>query len=1292
MELFSRIRPTASLLALLVAALLLLQAPLFGQVTTGTVTGTAADLTGAVIPHAKVELTDQQTGTVRTTTSNGVGYFAFASVIPSNYTVTVSAPKFQTWQSQPFTLRPGDQIGFTDIKMAVGEATEQVTVEASSSGMKALDTGEQSDVITDKELQTLSLVGRDATELVRMLPGFDMSSGGNGVGNKPGYNAAVVGLSGPTGSFSANGSGTNGIAVTQDGVSLTDIASNSGSVQNVNSDMIQEIKVQSSSFSAENNAGSPTVINVVGKSGSSKFHGEGYFYGRDTVLNANDWYYNSLKENRPAGRFLYPGGNVGGPVLLPHFLGDFNRNRDKMFFWVGYEYSNQLYSPETLGSWVPTLAERSGHFDQDSLNAQLCGARPDGAQNPNALLPMCQTENYLPNNYLTNGAGVPDGNVTSWANSSGVALINWLPLPNADPFTNASGFNYIKEVLQTQNGSQFHAKIDYQITGNQHLTLGYNRQSQIAEDPVDLNYVPNASILYPGNVTTGDISNALSANYIVTIGSSLTNELTAAMSYVTSPGNMSDPAAVDRFEMNTYNGGNGNYDYLGMYKNGGDYSVPALNAGNGGNGFPNMLMPGGFYNNEVRMKKVVPSVQDVLTLEKGTHLVKIGIYVEQGVLNGLADPNAYPQGEYTFNPGTDYFEYDYNPTLNNGPSIGQDSQFTSCESSDPAGSARLSGAAYLGDCMNPNALMYMGFADTFQQTNFSPTVDMQYTTVSGFINDSWKLHRFTVNLGIRLEDIGPWSDRHGNGLATFNSSLYDQQCTGRTCNSLNMPGLDWHSIDSSVSNSVNQPAKVAFSPRFGLSWDVFGKGNTIIRGGWGIYRTQEEFNPYALAAATAQGYKTSQLQGQLTFDSIDNQSPENPPDFSAYTISQSDHLRPLHYEYNLTFDQNLPWRSQLEIAFVSSNGDNLSSYNNGSYNSESNLNLIPFGTLFNVSLGSVPSTLGPAPESISDLNTPETDFFRPYPFYQNIYQLRHDNYSTYNSAQVSWNKSTGIVTFGANYTFQKNLATGASYNNNLADPFNLRNDYNPVPFDHTHVVNVHYLVDLGTHHHLGLSAVNEVINGWQISGISSWQTSPSLPSENGENFGFGYGLITPTQVPYANQTDLPNVASTCIQEYNIPADANGHHYCVTQLNPITWLGTPDIQLMPTITCNPKGGPAKNQYINGACFGIPLPGHNGQLRPPYLRGPAFMSNDISLLKNFSMGEKKNLQFRAAGFNFLNHPLVSFNNNATQTDLALTQQGGTPGQTLTQSDLTEQGFGIAGIKYGSRLVELSVKYEF
>jgi len=253
-------------------------------------------------------------------------------------------------------------------------------------------------------------------------------------------------------------------------------------------------------------------------------------------------------------------------VLLP--FTHFNHNRDKLFFSLQFEYSNQLFSPETLGSWVPTESERKGDFSQTSLNAELCGARPDGAANPNAIQPMCQTQTFLPD-----GTGVINGNVASSSNANGLALINWLPQPNADPFNNIDGFNYVKEVLQTQNGTQFNANLQFHINDNNTLTMGYGRQSQIAEDPVNLNYVPTGSILYPASVTTGDISNIMHAQYTRTIGATVTNEASAAMSFVSLPGNMGTPAAVDRFETNTYNGGKGNMGFLGMYKNGGDDSI-----------------------------------------------------------------------------------------------------------------------------------------------------------------------------------------------------------------------------------------------------------------------------------------------------------------------------------------------------------------------------------------------------------------------------------------------------------------------------------------------------------------------------------------------------------------------------------------------------------------------------------------------------------------------------------------------------------------------------------------------
>jgi Carboxypeptidase regulatory-like domain/TonB-dependent Receptor Plug Domain len=1311
MKFFSGNRPTASLLVMLAAVLLLAQTALYGQ-STGNVTGVVADTTGAVIPKASVVLTDLGTGIKRTVTSNSDGAFAFAGVAPdTSYRLDVSAPNFEPWESVGFAVQAGAQLSYTDIRMKVATAAAAITVEAQGdSDLAALDTGARTEVITAEDLNTLSVIGRDATELVRMLPGFDMSTGNQGLYNRPGYNSAVVSLSGPTGAFSANGAGVTGIAVVTDGVSLTDIASNSGSVQTINIDMVQEVTANNSTYGAEYAKG-PAVISADSKRGGSAFHGAAYLVARNTDLNSNDWYDNFLRQSRPAGSYYYPGGNLGGPLLLP--FTQFNRGRNKLFFFVGYEYDQQSFeaNQQAISSWVPTMAERQGDFSAASLDAELCGARPDGNQNPNAIQAMCNTNNYLPT-----GAEVTNNNSAPYANGAGAALLNWLPAPNADPFTNPFGYNYIQQVIQHQNVSQFKSTLEYDINDTNKLFLVYGLQREIDQDPVALNQsFPSGAIPYPGDITTGDVSNVLSANYSKFFGSTVTNNLIAAMSYVSLPGKMGDPTAVDRFDI-PGNGGNG-FNYLGMYKNGGDLSVPAIN-GNNGVGYPFLEMPGGFYNNQIHEKKVDPIVQDNISWQKGRHFLQFGAYWETGTFNGTADSNAYPQGNYTFNPGNGYFEYAGGSNVQ--PFA--EAQFISCENPNSLGTLRLSGANYLGSCFNPSALMYEGYADSYTQANFTPLVDMRYTTFSGFVNDQLKLHNLTLILGARIEHLGPWADRHNNGLAEFSDSLYTSECGGytRNCVSQDMPGVTWASQKTGVSNSVNSPPTVYFSPRLGASWDVFGKRNTVLRGGWGVYRNQEQFNPYALAAATAQNYKTSQLVGALTFAQIDSESPLNPPDFTAYTLSPNDTVRPIYYQYNGGIDQNLGGihflhfgPSHLSIAYVGSHNVNLGSYNNSSYNSASDINIIcgietgcpannnpnlPNGVdnLFQVPLGVLPTTLTSiqgVSGGISSLDTPETDFFRPYPFYQHIYRLKHDFYSNYSSVQAEWNKVAGIVTYGANYTFAKNLATGASYNNNLVDPVHLRNDYNPVPYDRTQTFNIHYLINLGTRYRGGAFLWRELANGWQVSGISTVQSGTPLASQQGENFGFGYGSVLPTQVTYPNQTSPSQALTPCHTEFGIQPDSNGNTFCVTSMNPVVWLGTPDVELMPTLTSgvSPRGGPKTHQFINPLAFGLPEPGTNGVYRLPYIHGPYYMDHDVTLLKNLSMGEGKNLQLRMAAFNVFNHPLVSFNNQNTN-NLTLAFENATVGAPLTQNVLEYPNFGVADIKVNSRLVEVEGKFTF
>lgn len=140
------------------------------------------------------------------------------------------------------------------------------------------------------------------------------------------------------------------------------------------------------------------------------------------------------------------------------------------------------------------------------------------------------------------------------------------------------------------------------------------------------------------------------------------------------------------------------------------------------------------------------------------------------------------------------------------------------------------------------------------------------------------------------------------------------------------------------------------------------------------------------------------------------------------------------------------------------------------------------------------------------------------------------------------------------------------------------------------------------------------------------------------------------------------------------------------------LGTPDVSLQPTVKCNPGSGLAGNQYLNGACFGLPATGTNGPAVEPYVHGPAFFNSDITMEKGFSLGGERRLRFRYAAFNFLNHPLHSFGTGyASQINLNLSDLS--PGASPTGATYNpSSGFGFAPLKLGRRLSEVSLKYDF
>ena len=132
---------------------------------------------------------------------------------------------------------------------------------------------------------------------------------------------------------------------------------------------------------------------------------------------------------------------------------------------------------------------------------------------------------------------------------------------------------------------------------------------------------------------------------------------------------------------------------------------------------------------------------------------------------------------------------------------------------------------------------------------------MAYQNTAFYVDDSWKVNKnLSVEMGARIEHVGHWYDRNGVGMADFfPDRVFSDYYSGKVD-----PGFYWHAIDPSVPLS-GQPNRLAFvSPRFGVSYDPFGTGKTVIRGGWGVYRFAGQYNDYASALTTAQGVKNLQ--------------------------------------------------------------------------------------------------------------------------------------------------------------------------------------------------------------------------------------------------------------------------------------------------------------------------------------------------------------------------------------------------------------------------------------------------
>ena len=418
-----------------VCLLLLRNERLFGQADTGSITGTATDPAGAVLPGVKVTIVGVATNRRLSFLTDNEGRYSSGPLRVGEYQVQAELPGFKRLVRQSIHLQV-QQTAVINLQLELGTVTQETTVTAAEDLVRTVDAS-QGEVIEERRVKDLPLNGRDYLQLSLLSegtlapPGQGRTASGtnDGVGSR-------------AGGFSAGGQRTTDNNYLLDGFDNntddTSFDTNQAEVIKPSVDAIQEFKVQTNAYSAEFGRAAGGVVNLTLKSGTNLFHGTAYEFLRNEKLDARNFF--DPAKTPPFKRNDY-GATLGGPV-----------RKDKVFFFFSYEKLARRES-STVNNTIPTTAMRTGDF------SALAGPIYD----PQTYDPTTKTRQVFPGNTI------PANRIDPVAQQ----LIAFYPAPqNGKPSQ-----NFIYNPPNREDVGRINTREDYQISQNQQLSWTFNRET-----------------------------------------------------------------------------------------------------------------------------------------------------------------------------------------------------------------------------------------------------------------------------------------------------------------------------------------------------------------------------------------------------------------------------------------------------------------------------------------------------------------------------------------------------------------------------------------------------------------------------------------------------------------------------------------------------------------------------------------------------------------------------------------------------------------------------------------------
>jgi hypothetical protein len=1262
-------------------AALLLALPVWAQVSTSSITGQVSDSTGAVVAAAKVQAKNEASGVTYESTSTPTGNYAFSSLTPGQYTITVSQKGFQTYVSTRNVLTVGTPL-VVDITLTVGAQNETVEVQ---SNYERVETSNAtiSDVMTETQVKNLPLNGRNPLTLLTLEPGVvQRTTNGTGSGTH------------------VFGSRDRAHNVTIDGIDANEstVPSPTSNIQRLNPDNVQEFRTVTLGATAENGRNSGANVMVATKQGSNAVHGDVFEFLRNNALNSNEWYNSANKQPVPKLNLNQFGFDVGGPIIKnkTFWFTSFQHNIIKesapiaSFFGVPLTYSPALrsgvfrYVKGTVNGLTrnsPALVDANGNL--------VAGATPCAtASSTNCIA-----------SYNITGANDPQGIGTD---PKMLALAKGLPLPNAyssgGDGLNNGGFLWNPPTKFT--GPNVLVRIDHTFNESNNVFVRWLQNTYDTKEGDFLNARPE---VYPGFPPLGEVNRLgknLAASYRHTFTPNLVNELTAGF---------------NRFAF-VFTFGESNPGFTDATKNPpyGDDCVYGSTT--------TMTSP---YCASAHTARAVtaPQIIDNLSWVHGNHTIRTGInfrfYIHNdsrgffgstiagpGVIFGSARIPSFLD-PVTGKP----LNTESAATIRANLGINSTDQTNLYQAIDElAGIPRTVTKSFVAD-FNANKYLNTPYATVYTRAH-------QYDT---FIQDEWKLRpNLTLNGGVRWE---------------FNPAPYDAKQTlvpDKFVDGSQGPVTFVKSDRWTKNNNI-----ASLGPRFGFAYSPDSK--TSIRGGYSwLFDVVSTFQvtaiagkvpgfmlgcPSTITAATTAGAADSistaagcaapsGLTNRInTGFPLDVPAPSVTPSVALLQPAQSrstapsvgaldQNLKnPSVHEWSLTVQRELPLRLVAEVGYIGKRGTHLQraydlnqidatakpgfldSFNIARNNVLKGCNpdatgcpagvtgqapalllSLVTGSFLNSTVGTttfIRNNIGTLATTMDNLSATSSsrvnlplNYFRPNPQFNQIFFQDSGGDSYYHGLFISARRRFEQgVTFGFSYTWSKSIddmsvdPTGASTGGGLSttnsrtptDIHNFRLDRAVSDFDNTHVFisNLLYEFPFGRGKKFASGAprwLDTVIGGWQISGIFNYQS--------GEPLTLLSGSFTTNSQHTSSAVIIGDKPGNSLV-YKVPASAAQSQ--TAGGGPVIYTTGGFIQPVGT-NFNPADLNCQ-VFLNGktkVC--IPAAGQQGSGRNA-VRGQNLWNLDSGLMKNFKLTERFNLQFRAEFFNVLNHPNFENPRNAT-----------------------------------------------